>query len=215
MLTRLVCLLIGYGCGLFQTGYFYGKKKEFDLRAHGSGNTGMTNALRTMGKKAGAVVFLGDVLKCILAMVIVWAIYRNISYLPIKLLELYAAFGAVIGHDFPFYLKFKGGKGMSCTAGLCIGIYPLIALPAAAVFLLPVILTKYISLGSCLVSAAIPVISAVYIKTGIINLPPQSAAEFVAVTVIVGVINIVRHRANIKRLLSGTENKFHESNREK
>ncbi len=208
MLTRLVCLLIGYVCGLFQTGYFYGKKKEFDLRSHGSGNTGMTNALRTMGIKAGAIVFIGDVLKCVLAIVIVWAIYRNISAVPVKLLELYAAFGAILGHDFPFYLKFKGGKGMSCTAGLCIGIYPIIALPAAVVFLIPVILTKYISLGSCLVSVFIPVISAVFIKTGIINLPPSNAIEFVTVTAIVGIINIVRHRANIKRLLSGTENKF-------
>ncbi|MCR5784047.1 MAG: glycerol-3-phosphate 1-O-acyltransferase PlsY [Eubacterium sp.] len=210
MLTRLICLLIGYICGLFQTGYFYGKKKEFDLRSHGSGNTGMTNALRTMGVKAGAIVFIGDVLKCILAVVIVYFLFRNNEQTSIKLLELYAAAGAVLGHDFPFFLGFKGGKGMSCTAGLCLGVYPLITLPAAVIFLVPVIMTKFISLGSIMVSVALPIISAVYIKLGIIDLSGNTATEFVVLMALIGLLNIVRHRANIKRLLTGTENKFRE-----
>ena len=208
MSTRLVCLGIGYVCGLFQTGYFYSKKKEFDLRAHGSGNTGMTNTIRTMGWKAGIIVLLGDLFKCVLAVAIVHFIYKDLSQTPIDILELYAAAGAILGHDFPFFLGFKGGKGMACTAGLCFAVNIMIVIPAAVVFFVPVLITKYVSLGSILVSIALPIISAVYIKMGILSLSGAGATEFIVLMCFIAALNVFQHRANIGRLLSGTENTF-------
>ncbi|MBD9156739.1 MAG: glycerol-3-phosphate acyltransferase, partial [Lachnospiraceae bacterium] len=93
-MIRLACVAIGYVFGLFQTGYIYGELKGTDIRQHGSGNAGATNALRTLGWKAGLITLLGDCFKCVFAV----------------LLGMYAALGVILGHNFPFYLKFKGGK---------------------------------------------------------------------------------------------------------
>ena len=107
MLVRIICLLIGYIFGLFQTGYLYSKKHNFDIRSHGSGNAGATNVLRTMGLKAGAVTFLGDAFKCIFAVLLVKWLFRNTQTDILPLLALYAGFGAVLGHNYPFYMNFK------------------------------------------------------------------------------------------------------------
>ena len=110
MVERLICLLIGYVCGLFQTSYIYGRAHGIDIRNYGSGNAGTTNALRTLGAKAGAITFLGDCFKCVIAVLIVRAIFGNSHQDIIRLLGLYAAAGTILGHNFPFYLKFRGGK---------------------------------------------------------------------------------------------------------
>ena len=117
-MERLVCLLIGYIFGLFQTGYFYGKTQGVDIRKMGSGNAGSTNALRTMGIKAGMITLLGDCFKCVIAVLVVRGIYGQSHADILPLLSLYTGFGAVLGHNFPFYLKFKGGKGIAVTAGI-------------------------------------------------------------------------------------------------
>ena len=115
-MERLICIVIGYLFGLVQTGYIYGKIKHIDIRKHGSGNAGATNALRTLGWKAGTITFLGDCLKCVLAVIFVRVIFSQSAY--VELLAMYSGLGAVLGHNFPFYLNFKGGKGMASTAGL-------------------------------------------------------------------------------------------------
>ena len=107
-MERIICILIGYVFGLFQTGYFYGMTKHVDIRKHGSGNAGTTNALRTLGWTAGVITFIGDCLKCVLAVVVVHLLFGQNE--NIALLSMYAGMGAVLGHNFPFYLKFKGGK---------------------------------------------------------------------------------------------------------
>ena len=112
-MERLVCLLIGYIFGLFQTGYFYGKTQGVDIRKMGSGNAGSTNALRTMGIKAGMITLLGDCFKCVIAVLVVRGIYGQSHADILPLLSLYTGFGAVLGHNFPFYLKFKGGNWRS------------------------------------------------------------------------------------------------------
>lgn len=110
-MIRIVCLLIGYVCGLFQTSFIYGKMHGIDIRNYGSGNAGTTNALRVLGTKAGLIVFAGDVLKCILAVLLARLLFAaghpDMKYLYM----LYAGAGAILGHNFPFYLHFKGGKG--------------------------------------------------------------------------------------------------------
>ena len=104
MWAKIVCLVIGYGFGLFQTGYFYGKRNGIDIRKYGSGNAGTTNALRTLGKKAGAITLAGDCLKAILAILLVSLIFGRAFPEQIMLLKLYAGAGCVLGHNFPFYM---------------------------------------------------------------------------------------------------------------
>ena len=118
IIARIIAVAIGYACGLFETGYFYGKKKGVDIRTKGSGNSGATNTLRTFGWKAGLVTCLGDILKTVAAVLAVKLIFGRTYTEDIILLELYAGFGAVLGHNFPFYLKFKGGKGVVCISRL-------------------------------------------------------------------------------------------------
>ena len=144
-MERVICLLIGYVFVLFQTGYIVGKIKHIDIRKQGSGNAGSTNAVRVMGWKAGAMTFAGDVLKCVLAVLLVRYLYRDTDMT--LLLGMYAGFGATLGHNFPFYLKFKGGKGIAVLAGLVVSTgFLLVPVPLAA-FLIAVIFTRYVSLG--------------------------------------------------------------------
>lgn len=128
MLARACSLLIGYGFGLFQTSYFIGKAKGVDIRKMGSGNAGTTNALRTLGTKAGLMTMAGDVTKCILAVILTWLIFRNSYPELFPLLKIWTAAGVILGHDYPFYMDFRGGKGIAATAGMVIafGDWPMI-----------------------------------------------------------------------------------------
>jgi acyl-phosphate glycerol 3-phosphate acyltransferase len=119
-MVRVISLLIGYAFGLFQTSYFYGKKEGIDIRKEGSGNAGTTNALRTMGLKAGLVTMGCDIGKCILAVIVTWLIFRRSYPDMVPLIKIWTSAGVILGHDFPFYLKFKGGKGIAATAGMII-----------------------------------------------------------------------------------------------
>ena len=154
-MERLICIVIGYVFGLFQTAFIYGKLHGIDIREHGSGNAGTTNTLRVLGTKAGLVVLLGDIAKCILAIVICGAIFDASHPDEIYLLKLYAAAGAILGHNFPFYLKFKGGKGIAATAGLILAFHPAFIPMGVALFFGAFFITHYVSLGSLLVYAGL------------------------------------------------------------
>ena len=114
----IICLALGYIFGCFQTGYFYGKVfKGIDVRNYGSGNAGTTNTLRTLGKPAGYIVFLGDALKAVFAVWIVrYLLFPGLGDVT-KILETVTALGVVLGHNYPFYMNFKGGKGIAATGG--------------------------------------------------------------------------------------------------
>ena len=107
-MERIICLGIGYLFGLFQTAYIYGKMNGIDIREHGSGNAGSTNALRVLGKKAGVVVLLGDVAKTVLAVLLIRMLFRKTHGDMLPLLGIYAAAGANLGHNFTANLGFKG-----------------------------------------------------------------------------------------------------------
>lgn len=205
-MERLICLAIGYLFGLIQTGYIYGKINNIDIRQHGSGNAGTTNALRTLGWKAGAITFLGDCLKCVLAVVSVRLIFTNMDH--VQLLAFYAGLGAVLGHNFPFYLKFKGGKGIASTVGLILAIHPLMFLIVAVVFVTIFLLTKYVSLGSLVIMVVFVAQIVIYGQMGGFNLQETQLYEFYGIAVLLMILAFWRHRANIKRLLKGTENKI-------
>ena len=204
-MERLICLAIGYLFGLFQTGYIYGKMNHVDIRKHGSGNAGTTNALRTLGWKAGVITFIGDCLKCVLAVVLVRLIYADSGH--VELLAFYAGLGAVLGHNFPVYLNFKGGKGIASTAGLILAINPVMFLIVAVVFIGIVLITQYVSLGSLVIMVLFVAQIVIYGQMGGFALSGMELYEFYAIAVVLAALAFWRHRANIKRLLNGTENK--------
>ncbi len=208
ILARAVCIAIGYCLGMFQTGYIYGKLHHVDIRQHGSGNAGATNTLRTLGLKAGLITFFGDLGKAMLAMLIAWLLFHREYPGLVMLLEMYAGLGAVLGHNFPAYLKFKGGKGIACTAGFILAFYPPMAVLCLLLFIVVVAVTRYVSLGSILVMVCFFVQLVAFGQLGYLRIDHEFMAEAYIVGGIFAVMGIWRHKANIKRLLSGTENKF-------
>ncbi len=204
-MERLICVAIGYLFGLVQTGYIYGMLNHVDIRKHGSGNAGTTNALRTLGWKAGVITFIGDCLKCVLAVVLVRFIFADSSH--VELLAIYAGLGAVLGHNFPFYLNFKGGKGIASTAGLILAVNPLMFLIVAVVFVGIVWFTQYVSLGSLIIMVLFVIQVVIHGQMGGFGLTNGERYEFYAIAVVLAALAFWRHRANIKRLVKGTENK--------
>ena len=204
-MERLICVAIGYLFGLVQTGYIYGMLNHVDIRKHGSGNAGTTNALRTLGWKAGVITFIGDCLKCVLAVVLVRFIFADRSH--VELLAIYAGLGAVLGHNFPFYLNFKGGKGIASTAGLILAVNPLMFLIVAVVFIGIVWFTQYVSLGSLIIMVLFVIQVVIHGQMGGFGLTNGERYEFYAIAVVLAALAFWRHRANIKRLVNGTENK--------
>ena len=205
---RVICLIIGYLCGLFQTGVIYGKLNNFDLRKSGSGNSGMTNAIRTRGWKAGIIVFLGDSLKCVLAVVIVWLAFKESHPDMVKLFELYAALGVIMGNNFPFYLKFKGGKGIACSVGMVFSTFVFMVPISAALFFATVVPTGFISIGSLMIISSFLAQVIVFGQLGMLNIASACLPEVYIVVAIITAIGYIRHKDNIKRLATGTEKKF-------
>ena len=208
ILARILALVCGYFFGTFQTGYIYGKCHGIDIREHGSGNSGTTNTLRTLGWKAGAVTFLGDLFKAIIVVVIFHFIYINTYPECVKCIELYAGFGAVLGHNFPWFLKFKGGKGIACTAGVILAVCPIAAPVCLILFVWAVVITRYVSLGSILVVLAYLVQAVIFNHMGWLGITGAYAVEYHVLVPSFTAMAVWRHKANIKRLLNGTENKF-------
>lgn len=207
VVTRLAALVIGYFFGCFPTGYAVGKVRGLDIRQYGSGNTGATNTLRTLGWVAAGVTFAGDCAKTIFAIVLANVLFRNSGY-DITIIELYAGLGAVLGHNFPFYFKFKGGKGIACTAGLTFALFPGAVPVCLTVFVLCLALSKYVSLGSILMAILMVIQIFVFNYYGILGVPESSIYEFDTLVLILGVLAIFQHRENIVRLFQGTENKL-------
>lgn len=206
-MERVVCLAIGYACGLFQTSYIYGKMHGIDIRNYGSGNAGTTNALRTLGRKAGALTLLGDAFKCMIAVLIVHLIYGRSNPDMVLLLGLYAAAGTILGHNFPFYLGFKGGKGIAATAGLLLSFDWRLTLAALAVFLLVFFTTHYVSLGSILVYVVF--VGGLFFmgQSGMLKVDEGYLPEMYLLSLALMAMALYRHRENVKRLLKGCERK--------
>ena len=203
MITQIIiCLLIGYGCGCFSTGYFVGKANNMDIRKEGSGNAGATNSLRTLGIKAALITFLGDAFKAIIPI----AIYRMLFSDKVSHWELYALYiglGVVLGHNFPFYLKFKGGKGIAAMGGIIISIAdPRITLLGIIIFITIVAITRYVSLGSLIVAWLLPLNTLLFYRNSSVFL------HMMILSLLFTILAYIRHWQNIKRLLTGTERKI-------
>lgn len=206
-MERIVCLVIGYVFGLFQTAFIYGKLNGIDIREHGSGNAGTTNALRVLGTKAGLIVFAGDVIKTVLAIVICGLIFKESHPDQVYLLKLYAATGAILGHNFPFYLNFKGGKGIAATAGLIVAFHPLFIPVGLLLFFGAFLTTHYVSLGSLLVYAGLMIQMVICGQMGLFGASKAVLMEMYAITAFLTVMAYWKHRENIVRLIKGEERK--------
>lgn len=207
-MERIICLLIGYVFGLFQTAFFYGKAHGIDIRQHGSGNSGTTNALRVLGTKAGLIVFLGDCLKCIAAVVVVRLIFGGSHPVEIYLLSIYAGAGAILGHNYPFYMGFKGGKGIAATAGLILSFHPYFIPMAVLVFFSIFLITHYVSLGSLALYAGFLIEMVICGQMGVFGEMTQpQLIELYIVTVGLTILAYWKHKANIVRLVQGKERK--------
>lgn len=216
IIVRILCFVIGYMFGLIQTAYIYGRIHGIDIRKYGSGNSGTTNALRILGKKAGLIVFLGDFFKavaaCVIARIVGTLFFPDILYPMILLTGL----GVVIGHNFPFYMGFKGGKGIAATAGVILGLldYRIIIICLLA-FILCVLITRYVSLGSLVVVSLFLISFLVLGMNGMIVHSSTGIAytgrELIESDIIIFLFTALafwRHKGNIVRLIHGNENKI-------
>ena len=191
------CMVAGYIFGCFSTAYIVGKANHIDIRAYGSGNAGTTNALRTLGKKAGAITFVGDLLKALIPLLILrFIIFKD--HPDVNLYCLYCGLGVVLGHNFPFWLKFKGGKGIAVTTGVFYGVSPVSSIFANIAFILVALVTRYVSLAS--------IVALVVACTWMII--DYNDYRYTIVLCLYFGLAIWQHRKNIVRLIKGTENKL-------
>lgn len=215
-MIRLISLLIGYAFGLFQTGYIYGRLKGIDIRDRGSGNAGTTNALRTLGLKAGLITLVGDLGKCIIAVLITWLIFHTKAPDLVPLVKIWTSAGVILGHNFPFYLGFRGGKGIAATGGMIIafGDGRLIILGIIVFFSL-FLLTHYVSLASLALSTSFLVGIILLGQVGHFSLTPLQLAEMYILLIFLTLLAFIGHHGNIERLLAGNERKTYLSKRSK
>jgi glycerol-3-phosphate acyltransferase PlsY len=199
-MIEFAAVVIGsYLIGSIPSGLVVGKLKGVDVREYGSGNIGTTNVLRTLGARYGAIVLIADVLKGVIAVVLA----RYVIETPTG--EMAAGFAVVAGHDWSLFLKFKGGRGVATSLGALLPLAmpaPLTGVIGSAAFILIIVLTRYVSLGSIVGSVSAVVAMAVFL--GLDRVPWQYLVYIVVVVALI----IYQHRDNIGRLLSGTESKL-------
>ena len=198
----ILVLIIGYLLGSLNTSILVGKLYGTDIRKHGSGNAGMTNTLRTLGKVAALLVIIGDMLKGILAFIIgnliINSISPEISIDVIGIGGMAGGIAAIAGHNWPLYFGFKGGKGILTSFSVVLMMDWKLGLILLGIFLIIVVSTRFVSLGSIIASIAFPITA--FIKgNGIV---------FTVFAALLAVLATIMHRSNIKRLLTGTERKL-------
>lgn len=187
----IVCAA-AYLIGSIPTGLLLGKAYGVDVRKEGSGNIGATNLYRTVGRKIGIITLIGDCLKGLLPV-----LFIKSSALPPEF-AAWVGLAAFCGHVFSVFLKFKGGKGVATALGVFLALAPMAVAIAIVLFMLLMVIWRYVSLGSICAAAAMPV--AVYLLGG--------TTTVITMTSLIALIVIARHHENIRRLLSGTENRF-------
>ncbi|HEY5585956.1 MAG TPA: glycerol-3-phosphate 1-O-acyltransferase PlsY [Ruminiclostridium sp.] len=195
-------LVIGYLLGSLNTSIIVGKSYGTDIRKHGSGNAGLTNTFRTLGKTAAVLVIVGDILKGVVSFlignIIVNTVPASISLNFVGIGGMVGGIAAIVGHNWPIYFGFKGGKGVLTSFSVVMMMDWKLGLMLLGLFIVIVAITRYVSLGSIIACAVFPI--GAYIKgNGIV---------FTIFAAILAILAITRHNANIKRLISGTESKI-------
>lgn len=196
---------IGYLLGSSPNGYLVARARGIDIRKHGSGNIGATNVLRTLGKKWGYLVFALDMFKGFAAVRIAFAIGGAflIGDAQHDLIGIAGGLACILGHTFPVWLGFHGGKGVATSAGVLLGLMPIAVFSVMAVWLLLFQLTRYVSVASIAGAIALPVFVIVYLHFGMLTGP-----NLLPFSILIAAVVVWRHRSNIKRLLQGKEQRF-------
>ena len=205
MLIFATVALISYLLGSIPAGYLAGRVAGIDIRHAGSGNIGATNVMRVLGKRYGYPVFIVDFLKGLIAVSLSFLIEKRAQPLsvPNELIGIIAAISCVIGHSFPVWLSFKGGKGVATSMGGLFGLMPFVALIAVAVWLVIFYLTRYVSVASMTAALAVPI--AILSMT---FLGQTGGTALLYFSICLAAVVIVRHRSNLSRLMRGTEPRF-------
>ncbi len=222
MEQRIFSLIIGYLIGsLLQTGYWYGKFNHIDIRDYGSGNAGTTNVMRTLGKKAGIITYLVDALKAVFSAIIIHLIFGSTDSVSEMILFLYSGLGVILGHNFPFYLKFKGGKGIAASSGFVCSLllFPqhcwIFTLAGLITFASVTYFSKYVSLGSLVFMGAFFIEFVIWGIAGWLPVNGNEVYEAVLITFIVTALAFIRHHGNIVRLIHGNERKIGQKKQQK
>lgn len=196
----IITAVIAYLLGSMNTSMLVSKFLGRDVRKEGSGNAGATNTLRVFGKGAAAVVVLGDALKGVVAILIARLLVNVIAADGNADIPVYtAALCVILGHNFPLYFGFKGGKGIMTSAAVILMLDWKIGLAVVVFAILVMAITKFVSLGSCLACVAFPVASLIFHNDDI---------YFIVLAIIMGALALFMHRTNIVRLVKGTESKL-------
>jgi glycerol-3-phosphate acyltransferase PlsY len=201
----IACCAVGYFLGSFPAGYFAGRLAGVDVRSAGSGNIGATNVLRVLGKRWGYPVFVIDTLKGFAAARLAFFL---VKYWPeaqpyAEYLAILTAIMSVVGHMFPVWLRFKGGKGVATTAGALFGLMPWVVPCAFLVWFIVFETTRYVSLASIVAAIFLPIIAALFARWKIID-----TWALVYFCILIMALVLWRHRSNFSRLLQGTEQRF-------
>lgn len=205
MITLIVIILLSYLIGSFPTGFVFAKLiKGVDIRTIGSQSIGATNTSRLLGTKIAVVVLLIDILKGLIATIFISRINFGDLGLASDWPQLIAGTCAILGHIFPMWIGFKGGKGVGTGAGMLLGLMPLELIMGFALFIVVVAVTRYISLGSILIATF--VFAALLVESLYLKYPVPVSHFMVSILFLAAIL--ITHRGNIKRLVNGTESKF-------
>jgi len=205
VLSLTLIITLAYLVGSVPTALLMGRiLKGVDVRSCGSGNVGAANTFRVLGPVPGVVCLLLDAGKGVLAVLVIAVIFSHGSPLSLTMTRILGGAVAILGHIFPVWIGFKGGKGVGTGTGVLFSLLPLEAAAAFLFFILVVALTRYISVGSML--AVIFMAAAILVEKYGFGLEVRT--EFVYLTIVLSLLILLTHRSNIKRLLAGTEGKF-------
>ncbi len=208
MATYIIVALIAYFIGSINFSIILSKKMAgFDIREKGSGNAGTTNMLRAVGKKAAVITLICDILKGIVSILIAVLAGKIVKNLDNALLVQLAGICVIIGHTFPIFFKFKGGKGIATSLGVLLMVNWQIGLICLVFALLLIALTKMVSVGSLAAGILFPVLVA-FIDQNYIVPTSNSNWSYLIFSIIIALLVIFNHRENIQRILNGTENKL-------
>jgi len=195
----LIVAIVAYFVGSLPTGYLAGRARGLDIRTMGSGNIGATNVFRILGRKAGTCVLLIDALKGFLACWLLPLAARSFfAGANGEYLTLIAGVGAILGHNYTCWLRFKGGKGVATTGGVFFAVAPAAAGTALAVWLIVALISRYVSLASIAAAVTLPLAAWCWGKSLVV----------IMVFLVLGLLAIYKHKGNIQRLMNGTENRI-------
>jgi acyl phosphate:glycerol-3-phosphate acyltransferase len=205
VLAHLSAAAVGYLLGSFPSGLIISRARGVDIRKHGSGNIGATNVLRVLGKKWGYFVFGLDAFKGLAAVrtALVIAAAAGPAITHRELVGIAGGLACILGHTFPVWLRFHGGKGVATSAGVLLGLMPLAVVSVFAVWVILFQITRYVSVASIGAAAALPIFVMLYLRLDLLT-----GASFFPFSILIAGVVVWRHRSNLKRLFQGKEQRF-------